>query len=357
MDRTRRNRATRLVLVCMMGVCLAPEALRTTIEAKVNDQIITTRDVLGQGHGRLQQLASQKLPDYSQQAEELGRTALRELIEAKLLEAEGEKLIKDRPLAKDFIERAVREEIEKQRLQFRGEGNLRDHIEEKMNLTYTEYRKRLWSDRLRGLILDKEVRVGLLVQPFEVREYYEKHRADFLDHGKVLYRQISLGVSTLADLPRQRRLADELVRRARQGESFEVLAKDYSSGGSHAPPKEPVVLSGLSEPLRNALIRMQPGEVSDPIVAEHAIWILALRKLEPEPFQEVQSKIGDILRRNKRTARLAALTDRLWRENYVWIRGVGRVTKMPEARALRIGSDLRSGDVAPSARGAGPGAR
>jgi len=305
------------------------------IEAKVNNRIITTNDILTQAKGRLKHLAERKAPDLETQTRALLKSALRELIESKLLEDEGERVAKGFPKVKDLVKRAVREEIEKERREYGGEGKLRDYVEGKLKLTYSEYKKRLRLDQLRRLVLQRDVYRNIVIRPSEMRDHYNKNTGSYRTPARATFRVIHLGLESKEDLPKQLKRAEELTRRARGGEKFRVLVKDYSTGPrvEEGGKRENVVLDHLTKPLREALKKMRPGHVSDPVVSDDAIRILKLDDVVAEkvrPFDEVQQEIRSGLSRRKRARKYVRLMGRLWRENYVWIRGLGRVRKRPK---------------------------
>jgi peptidyl-prolyl cis-trans isomerase SurA len=317
-------------LVCLFALAASSAARAAVIEAIVNDEIITTQDLLKQAktHGEWA-----KADAGGQTA--LLRAALQELIESKLIEAEGKRHVDANPLLKDHIERAVQQEIEKQRVQFRGENNLRDHIEKTYAMTYTEYRKKLWQDQVRRFVVERDVTVGITVRPSEMRDYYEKHRSRFRKSAAATYRVIYLRAGPRDDREAQRRLAADLVRRARAGEDFSGLSRDFSTGaGEAAGLRENVPLDDLAETLRKAIQSLKPGEVSEPVEADDAIRILKIESFTPEevqPFEQVQEDIHQIVRDLRWKERYVDLVKRLWRQNYVWVRGAGRLAEPPGA--------------------------
>jgi parvulin-like peptidyl-prolyl isomerase len=202
-------------------------------------------------------------------------------------------------------------------------------------MTYTEYRKKLWQDQVRRFVVERDVTVGITVRPSEMRDYYEKHRSRFRKSAAATYRVIYLRAGPRDDREAQRRLAADLVRRARAGEDFSGLSRDFSTGaGEAAGLRENVPLDDLAETLRKAIQSLKPGEVSEPVEADDAIRILKIESFTPEevqPFEQVQEDIHQIVRDLRWKERYVDLVKRLWRQNYVWVRGAGRLAEPPGA--------------------------
>jgi hypothetical protein len=95
------------------------------------------------------------------------------------------------------------------------------------------------------------------------------------------------------------RLAAELARRAREGETLAGLRAELGDAG--APPlPAPVTLDALAERLgpnaARAVAQLAPGEVSDPLRGSEGWWVIRLREraLSGElPFEEVRERVRE----------------------------------------------------------------
>ncbi len=76
-------------------------------------------------------------------------------------------------------------------------------------------------------------------------------------------------------------LANEIVRRARAGENFAALAQEYSDGGPSDGNLGNFEPDEIQPHLKDALLKLQPGEISDPVEAEGDFRILMRQDLQP----------------------------------------------------------------------------
>ncbi|HRU05777.1 MAG TPA: peptidyl-prolyl cis-trans isomerase, partial [Candidatus Brocadiia bacterium] len=267
----------------LAGAALAVEATppaRHTVEAQVNGRVITTRDVYRQVESRWKELIRGK-----DQAEKAGRPydleqlmneawieARRELVEESLLTEAGERLAKDHSKVTEWVNDQVRQDIEKQRLDLGGESKLRDYVEQQRGLSYPEYLKRLREFQYRRVVLAREVYRGAPLRPAEIEEYYRQNLDRFREPAEVRFEQILLRVDRRESLESQYGLAREIAERIRAGEKFEDLAKALSEDRAPARDGEGALpwrrLDTLAKPLRLALAKMKPGEISDPVVIQ-----------------------------------------------------------------------------------------
>ena len=141
------------------------------------------------------------------------------------------------------------------------------------------------------------------------REIYtadkEKYRTDEEAH----IQQILVGMTC-----RTRDAALELARRAaeevRSGKDFLEVAARYSDAGDKAPkggdvPSGP--LKKLVEPVREAVEKMKPGEVSEPVESQFGIHVVKLIDRKPgvqKPFEAVRGEIIATERESMRRKRM-----------------------------------------------------
>jgi len=100
-------------------------------------------------------------------------------------------------------------------------------------------------------------------------------------------------------LEQAKKLADELMKRLRQGEAFGELAKQYSNGhramfGGLWKPLQPGSLAEPYDILAGEAERIKPGQIAGPVEAGEHIFIVKLeekRQRSFEPFEKVQSQI------------------------------------------------------------------
>jgi parvulin-like peptidyl-prolyl isomerase len=97
-----------------------------------------------------------------------------------------------------------------------------------------------------------------------------------------------------------RKLAEDIVKKARGGEDFATLATRYSedeetkaAGGDFG---EITPNSSYPESIRKAVFALSPGGVSDPVRIATGFYILRLEKKNPRPIDEVRAEIIQAVR-------------------------------------------------------------
>ena len=149
----------------------------------------------------------------------------------------------------------------------------------------------------------------------EVKEYYEKHRSAYLRPKQYRLSDILIKVNPSADGKTREELktkAEDLAKKAQGGEDFYNLAYYNSDderskwvGGDLGFVHE----SRLPESVRKVLGKMKVGEITAPLENMYGYHILKVVEIEEQKqlsLVEVQDKIREKLRKEKRAAVYAA---------------------------------------------------
>ena len=156
--------------------------------------------------------------------------------------------------------------------------------------------------------------------PSEVQTYYEQHLNDFKSGEEVRVRQILVHDETLAN---------EIVKKLKQGESFEALSAEYSRApnGKRGGEIGFVSRGELPKMFEEEIFRIRPGEISTPIQtdssfhifrvderrapgmldAESAAPLIRLRLKE----EAIRSRMAQLVSRSRGEMRIDVLTRRL----------------------------------------------
>lgn len=142
-------------------------------------------------------------------------------------------------------------------------------------------------------VVSREVDAKVQISEQDVRTEYEAHRADYTTPPKVHLQEIQVRADTGATL------AEELVRRARAGEDFAQLAREYSVSATRAAGGELGELAHgeLAADIENAALALKPGEVSEPLPRGDTLLVLRLAARKEGyviPYEDVKA---DILKR------------------------------------------------------------
>jgi peptidyl-prolyl cis-trans isomerase SurA len=186
-------------------------------------------------------------------------------------------------------------------------------------LTEQDYRDELRRQLLEGKMLQLRVKGRVRITEEDVKAMFdrivreERKRREYQARWIVL--RVPAGSSPAAEAERQD-LAAELVKRARKGEDFGALAKQYSDDtktrdaggdlGIRAPQGAPQVTAGKRQPLAPefdvALSSLDPGQVTEPIKSAdstqgNAIVILQLVDRQTSRYTTYDAGKNEMLQR------------------------------------------------------------
>ena len=153
------------------------------------------------------------------------------------------------------------------------------------------------------LVLERELKTN--VTEDEVKKYYDEHPSNFEQPEMVRASHILLGTrdsATGTELPEDKKQAkrkqmDDLLKRARGGEDFAKLAKEYSEdpgskdqGGEYTFPRGKMV-----PPFESAAFSLNTNQISDIVTTQFGYHIIKLS--EKIPAQKVElAKVADDLK-------------------------------------------------------------
>lgn len=239
----------------------------------------------------------------------LVREAVRSKVSDILLYAQARKQAPDN--IEDALDKAVDQEINRFVAGFGNNYALAEAEIRRMGMdwrTFRQYQKKMI---MTHSYLSSKLNENARFTHRQMTEYYEKVRdKQFCRSGTLEFHAIDLVPQQLTaaqigpgQSPQEaaKELAMALTMRARMGEDFAELARQYShgplarAGGKWLPVT--VGANALMEPydvLENAALAMDEGDISDPIVGDGHIFILKLDRKELggcQPFEEVQPLI------------------------------------------------------------------
>ena len=171
--------------------------------------------------------------------------------------------------------------------------------------TLEAVKKEIKTQMLRMKLLRREVQSKILITDEEIGEYYDKHRQDYEGKEAVRIKQILLpapaGVNAATRDP-IRQQARQIHDRILKGESFEMLAAQYSKGPAAAEGGDiGFVERGVILPeVEKAAFSLPVGQLSSVIETEIGFHIIAVvdkrgEGLKPLPVvrNEIKAKIED----------------------------------------------------------------
>lgn len=188
----------------------------------------------------------------------------------------------------------------------------------------------------------------------EISSYYEQHQGQFRVPESRQARHILLKADP-ADAEeihrQQRRIAEEVLEKARNGEDFVTLARDYSEGPAAVDGGDLGFFSRgqMVKPFDDAVFAMQAGEISDIVQTDFGYHIIKLEEIRPAAIRsltETRDEIADKLRLEQ----AKSLTFQVAGEAYEQIIGAGSLAAFlkDHAEATAITTDFFSRSTPPA---------
>jgi peptidyl-prolyl cis-trans isomerase SurA len=212
----------------------------------------------------------------------------------------------------DVLEKATEEEMRRFITSFDGDYAKAEQVLKRMGMdwsSFREYQKKmiLSQDYLRRQLPE----YGPITYSELVNCYNEMKEEFFAVPGTITFRLIDIQIPKLevtdpnkSPLEQARILANDLMKRLREGADFGELAKQYSNGhrASFGGLWQPVQPSSLAKPydiLAAEADKMIPSQITGPIEAGEHIFIMKLEEKTQKSFQpleavqkEVEAKIN-----------------------------------------------------------------
>lgn len=133
----------------------------------------------------------------------------------------------------------------------------------------------------------------------EIAAYYETHPDEFKNEATVKARHIL--IKTEPDDPpeavqEKKERAMEIMEKARAGEDFAELAKEFSEGPSAAKGGDlgEFRKGDMVKPFSDKAFSMEPGEISEPVLTRFGWHIIKVEAVHPESVRTLEEATDDI---------------------------------------------------------------
>ena len=266
------------------------------IAAIVNDDIITTYQLDQAVIKDLTNNSNKNQLDITQFGQMKVKT-LNKLIDDKLMEQQIKEL--DLRVSDDELNNAIADvevknglthEALKQALAAQG-------------VTMEQYREKVKKEILHYKLLSREVNYKVLVTSKEVRDYFDRHIAEYAGGAKLHLNQI------IYDLPdgdekkiaKRRQRAEACREKLIGGEDFDAVLADQKGLASGADMGE-LAEADLSEPLQEALAGLKPGDVCEPLELDGKLYMFQVTSRDSDSdalFEKVKDQIESKLKQEK----------------------------------------------------------
>jgi parvulin-like peptidyl-prolyl isomerase len=260
-------RFSAMLLVC--GAFVAASADVKVVEeiiAKVNNEILTRGELererkQAEARFRAQGLSGQRLADALQEFE---KGLLRDRIDNMLLVQKGKELNinVDTEVSKFLADMQLRTKV--------GDPEkFQQMIREQLGMPFEDYKAELRNQYLTRRVIGQEVSSRIHVPRAEVEKYYAEHKSEFVRKERVFLQEILISTQGKKEdeIAAIEKKAKNVVARARRGEKFNDLVRDFSeaesaqSGGMIDPYERGV----LDKRIEDMVFNQERNYVTDPI--------------------------------------------------------------------------------------------
>jgi len=177
-----------------------------------------------------------------------------------------------------------------------------------MGLTPEQFRAQMLEQGICEQVLDRELRSKLKISDADAKKYYEDNAPDFQQGEQVRAAHILIATkdtATNADLTdaqkkEKRKLAEKVLARARAGEDFTKLVKEFSddpgskdAGGEYTFPR-----GQMMPEFEAAAFSMKTNQISDLVVTTYGFHIIKLNEKIPAnkvEYAKVEKEIKERL--------------------------------------------------------------
>ena len=202
-----------------------------------------------------------------------------------------------------------------------------DYIRQATQMPFEDFRQKLKEQILTQRVIGQEVMSRVNIPHTEVEKYYEDHKKDFVRQEQVFLREIL--ISTEGKTPDQVTQADkrakDLVARARKGEKFGELARQYSDAETKENFGElPAYKRGqLNKSIEDVVFKEKKGYVTDPIRLPNGFLILKIEERHEAgqaPLSDVENEIMEKISMPQMQPKVRELLTKLREDAFLQIR-------------------------------------
>ena len=203
-----------------------------------------------------------------------------------------------------------------------------DWLHEKFGIPYEEIRQKIRDQILTQRVISQEVMSRINVPHSDVEKYYEEHKGDFVRKEQVFLRQILISTEgkTSDQAAQAEKRAKDLTARARKGEKFAELAKQYSDDETtkesygELPPYNK---GQLRKDIEDIVFKEKKGYVTDPIKLPNGFLILKIEEryeAGQAPLEAVENEIQERLSMPQMQPKVRELLTKLREDAFLEIR-------------------------------------
>jgi peptidyl-prolyl cis-trans isomerase SurA len=294
------------------------------IVAKVNGDIITKGDLERSRQELEAQLRQKGLSgaELDKAIKQQAADALRDQIDTLLLVQHG----KDLNINVDG-------EVTKRIAQIQLDSKIADpdkfheYIREQTGMSFEDFRQKIREQILTQRVIGQEVMSRINTPRPEIEKYYEEHKKEFVREEQVFLSEILISTEgkTAEQTAQAEKRAKDLVARARKGEKFSELARQYSDAETkdNFGQLPPYKRGQLKKDIEDVVFKEKKGYVTDPIRLPNGFEILKVEEryeAGQAPLADVENEISERLSMTQMQPKVRELLTKLREDAFLEIR-------------------------------------
>jgi peptidyl-prolyl cis-trans isomerase C len=261
---------------------------------------------------------NQNRPIPPERRDEILRGVLDQLVVYTLLKQEA----KARNIVVDVSE--VEQQIEEMRKQAGGDANFKKAMKEQ-GMTIERLRVDAQNQMAIAKMMNAQVASAAPATDAEAKDFYDKNPDKFKRPESVRASHILIGIKKDApetEKAQARARIDQVLKRAKAGEDFAVLAREHSQDGSAAQGGDLnyFVKGQMVQPFDQVAFSLKPNEISDVVTTEFGYHIIKVTDHKPAgtvPIEEVSANIKEFLTKQKQQQTAEAFVAQLKQKSKV----------------------------------------
>ncbi|MBO6005154.1 MAG: peptidylprolyl isomerase, partial [Verrucomicrobia bacterium] len=285
------------VLVCFASLVFQASAevrLSDAVAVIVHTNVITARDIDERVLPSVEMLYTQYAnnpEELNKRAMDLRREAIDSLVEQELIlqDFKESKLM----LPDDYVEKEVKRRIRERY----GDRMTMIRTLKAQSLTYDDFYNHIRNEVILQAMRGKYVNSVTIVSPQMIVNYYNEHQDSFKVEDQARIRTIML-LKNKEHPETTRELAQEILKQIQAGAAFDEMVTLYSEDQALKGRKDAHLewrdRMDMQKELADKTFSMKPGEVSDLVETDAAVWIIKLEDLRPAHIRNIEEVRGAI---------------------------------------------------------------
>ncbi|MBO7107192.1 MAG: peptidyl-prolyl cis-trans isomerase [Verrucomicrobia bacterium] len=285
------------VLVCFASLVFQASAevrLSDAVAVIVHTNVITARDIDERVLPSVEMLYTQYAnnpEELNKRAMDLRREAIDSLVEQELIlqDFKESKLM----LPDDYVEKEVKRRIRERY----GDRMTMIRTLKAQSLTYDDFYNHIRNEVILQAMRGKYVNSVSIVSPQMIVNYYNEHQDSFKVEDQARIRTIML-LKNKEHPETTRELAQEILKQIQAGAAFDEMVTLYSEDQALKGRKDAHLewrdRMDMQKELADKTFSMKPGEVSDLVETDAAVWIIKLEDLRPAHIRNIEEVRGAI---------------------------------------------------------------